>query len=97
MLPVETWCGRQVCTAFITNYGRAQINLTVLNLVYEGQRSETCEFGGFVTSQVHHLGYTESPILCASLEKHVYHPVLFQAILFHEGHILSQFNTLWNN
>ncbi len=40
------------------------VNLTVNNLYFEGQTSESCKFGGFVTAELVKKKYLENSILC---------------------------------
>lgn len=58
----------QLCVLLVQTSYKGQVNLTVDQLDYQGEESNSCKYGGFVTSQYLANEYRENPILCQNID-----------------------------
>ncbi len=66
-LPDKRICSKSQCVLSFHSLKTQQVNLTVLSVIYVGEKSEACKFGGFTTAQHIVDKYTEHAILCETI------------------------------
>ncbi len=62
--PAPHICGNAVCLLQIRTVFKFQINVSVVKVIYKGQPSETCKYGGITTATLENGLYKENQIIC---------------------------------
>ncbi len=63
-LPISPGCSLFLCSLTFKTHAKYQINLTILEVLFEGRASDSCKYGGFATAQFLGGLYMENQILC---------------------------------
>ncbi len=66
-------CQKRPCALYVFAEPFVQVNVTVTSIIYVGDESQTCQFGGLVAGEVLSHDYKESVTLCTNLNSSLEH------------------------